>query len=354
MADKSSGEKTEKPTPRKLKKAREEGQVAKSQELNSAFTLLGSFLVLYYIFGSFIHSMGSKMTAFFSMNAAPEFTLDDSYRLLTEVFLYMMRLVAPVMIASALMGAFINFAQVGPRFVTKILQPKFKKLNPIEGAKRLFSLKSIIELIKSLSKALIVGVLTYNQVKGAWPRLLTLSQEGLEPALLYIADIISRIAFSIIIFMIILGIADYVYQRWEFMRNMKMTKQEVKEEHKEMEGDPHIKSQRRQLQRQMSMNRMITAVEEADVVITNPTHIAVALKFDLETMEAPVVVAKGEDFVAQKIKEVARENDVEIVENKPLARSLNASTEIGDEIPGDLYQAVAEILAYIFKKSNKY
>lgn len=353
MADESSGQKTEKPTPRRLQKAREEGQVAKSQDLNSAFTLLASFFVLYVVFGSMIQSLTGKMTSFLSLDALPHITKDHSFGILRELFIYMFRLVTPVMMASAIIGVFINFVQVGPRFIPKLIQPKFNKLNPVEGAKRLFSLKSVIELIKSVAKAVVIAILTYSQIKGSWPHLITLTEQGVEPALLFIADLIFRIAVSIIIFLVILGIADYIYQRWEFMKNLRMTKQEVKEERKEVEGDPQIKSARRQRQREMSMNRMISAVEEADVVITNPTHIAVALKFDIETMEAPLLVAKGEGYMAQKIKDVAKEFEIEIVENKPLARSLNATTEIGEEIPADLYQAVAEILAYIFKKEGK-
>lgn len=354
MPNNDSGQKTEKPTPRKLEKAREEGQVAKSQELNSAFTLMASFFVLYYIFGNFIQSLTEKMRSFLSFSTIPEITLDNSFTILIDVFLYIGRTVAPVMFASAIIGIFINFVQVGPRFTTKVIQPKFNKLNPIEGIKRLFSLKSVIELIKSLAKASVISYLAYNQLRKAWPTLLTLTQRGLEPSLLFSADLIYKIAVNIIIFLVILGIIDYIYQRWEFMRNLKMTKQEVKEEYKEMEGDPQVMSQRRQLQREMSMNRMISSVEDADVVITNPTHIAVGLKFDLESMEAPVVLAKGEGFIAKRIKEVAAEFNIEIVENKPLARALNASAEIGDEIPADLYQAVAEVLAYIYRDSKKF
>ncbi|MEJ6950232.1 flagellar biosynthesis protein FlhB [Natronospora cellulosivora (SeqCode)] len=348
MPDGPSGEKTEKPTPRRLEKAKEEGQLAKSQELNSAFTLLASFFTLYFLFANIIQSLSEKMTSFLSLSTLPAINLDNSYTILIDLILFIARVSAPVMIASAILGAFINLVQVGPRFSTKLIQMKFSKINPIEGAKRLFSLKSLIELIKSLLKATIILFLTYNQIMSAWPELILLSGQGFEPALIFVANLIFRIAVNIIIFLIILGIVDYVYQRWEFMRNLMMTKQEVKEEYKEMEGDPHVKSQRRQIQREMSMNRMMASVEDADVVITNPTHIAVALKFDLESMEAPVVLAKGEGFIAQKIKEVAKEAEIEIVENKPLARALNATTEIGEEIPADLYQAVAEVLAYLY------
>lgn len=349
MPDSPSGEKTEKPTPRRLEKAKEEGQVAKSQELNSAFTLLASFFTLYFLFAGIIQTLIEKTSAFLSMSTLPDINHDNAYTILIDTILFIARVSAPVMIAAAIIGAFINFVQVGPRFTTKVIQPKFSKINPVEGAKRLFSLKSLIELIKSLLKAIVIIFLTYKQIENALPELMSLSHQGIEPALVFMGALIFRIAVNIIIFLIILGVADYIYQRWEFMRNLMMTKQEIKEEYKEMEGDPQLKSQRRQIQRQMSMNRMMAAVEDADVIITNPTHIAVALKFDLESMEAPVVLAKGEGFVAKRIKDLARELEIDIVENKPLARALNATTEIGEEIPADLYQAVAEVLAFLYK-----
>lgn len=349
----SAGEKTEQPTPRRLEKAREEGQVAKSQELNSAFTLLASSVVLYFLFGNIIQTILNKMATYLSMNEIPLLTIDNAYTILTDAFVFIIDLVSPILIASAVIGILINFVQVGPMLNFKLIQPKVSKLNPIEGAKRLFSLKSVVELVKSLAKAAVIIGLTYIQIRNAVPNMITLTEQGLYPGLLYIANLLFRIIVSVLIFYIILGVADYIYQRWEYMRNMKMTKQEVKDEYKEIEGNPEIKSKRRERQRQMSMNRMISAVEEADVVITNPTHIAVALQFELETMEAPVVVAKGEGFIAQKIKDVAREFEIEIVENKPLARALNAATEIGEEIPPDLYQAVAEVIAFIYRNNNR-
>lgn len=353
MAENSSGQKTEQPTPRRLEKAREEGQVAKSQELNSAFTLLGSFLALYLLFTNMIKSLFDRMAGYLSMSQVPELTSGSALVLITDGFYYIMKLVGPVMIAAAAVGALISFLQTGPLFTLKAVQPKFSRINPLEGAKRLFSLRSVTELIKSLAKAVAIGYLTYRQIKGAWPHLISLTGQGIEPALIFAGSLIFRVGVSIIIFLVVLGVADYIYQRWDWKKNLMMSKYEVKQEYKESEGDPQIKQRRRQLQRQMSMNRMIKEVESADVVITNPTHIAVALKFDMETMEVPLVVAKGEGFIAEKIREKARESGVEIVENKPLARLLNKTAEIGEEIPQDLYQAVAEILAYVYRKNKK-
>jgi len=354
MPEESTGQKTEQPTPRRLQKAREEGQIARSQELNSAFTLLGAFLALAIFLNRILVSLGDKMYSFITLDQPLNFTAEDVLALMVDNFYFIINLVLPVMLVTASVGLLISFIQVGPRFIPKLLLPKLSKLNPIEGLKRIFSLKSVIELIKSVAKALVIGIIAYLQFKGAWPQLISLSEQGFEPGLLFIVNLLLRIIISIIIFLIVLGIGDYIYQRWEHKRNLMMTKQEVKEEYKEYEGDPQIKSRRRQKQRELSMNRMIKAVEEADVVITNPTQIAVALKFDIEIMETPLVVAKGEGFIAQKIRETAEKHGIEIVENRPLARALNAAVEIGDEIPSELYQAVAEVLAYIYRKQNRH
>ncbi|AZO94056.1 flagellar biosynthesis protein FlhB [Halocella sp. SP3-1] len=352
--DSSTGEKTEAPTPKKLKEAREEGQVARSQELGTAFTLLASFLVLHFAFKEMLFSMAGRMRFIISMDSIPELDKNSVFVLLMDGFVYIAKLVAPVMLASAIVGALVCFLQVGPLLTPKVILPKFSKINPISGFKRLFSLKALMELGKSLAKIFVISLITFFHLRLAWPKLLTTTQQGFEPALLFIADLIFRVGISVIIFLIILGVIDFIYQKYDHTKNLKMSKYEVKQERKEQEGDPQIKSKRRQKQLQMSLNRMIQALEEADVVITNPTHIAVALKFDIDTMDAPVVVAKGEGYLAQKIKEKAREFEIEIVENKPLARSLNAATEIGDEIPVDLYQAVAEVLAFVFKNNHKY
>lgn len=354
MADSSTGEKTEKPTPKRLREAREEGQVARSQELGTAFTLLASFLVIFFVFKNILHSMSDQMRLSFSMTSIPVLTKESVFLLLIEGFFYMAKLIAPIMLTTAIVGGLIAFLQVGPLFTPKIILPKFNRISPISGFKKLFSIRSLMELSKSLLKIISIFIIAYIQLKSAWLNFISLTQQGFEPALLFIAEMIFKVGINIIIFLIFLGVIDFIYQKYDHMKNLKMTKFEIKQEHKEQEGDPQIKSKRRQQQMQMSLNRMIKAMEEADVVITNPTHIAVALKFDIDTMEAPVVVAKGEGYMAQKIKEKANEFEIEIVENKPLARALNKSAEIGDEIPVELYQAVAEILAFVFRTNNKF
>ena len=350
----SSGERTEKPTPRRLQKAREEGQVARSQELANAFTLLASFLTLSFLFERIMDAMARQMRASFTMRSIPELTIESAFTLLMGRLFYIASLLAPLLLATAVVGLMIGFLQAGFLFVPKLVLPKLNRINPISGFKRLFSMRSLLELGKSVAKIIIIALLSYNQLKSSWPLLLTTIQQGLEPALLLIVKIIFRVAVNIIIFFVVLGVADFAYQKYDHMKNLRMTKYEVKQEYKEQEGDPQIKSRRRQKQLQMSLNRMIKALQEADVVITNPTHVAVALKYDIDTMEAPVVVAKGEGYMALRIIEKAREFGIEIVQTPPLARALNSSTEIGQEIPVELYQAVAEVLAFVYRSSRRY
>ena len=354
MADDGTGEKTEDPTPKRKEEAREKGQVAKSQELSSAFVLMGGFLVLYIMFDDIINYLMKRMRMTFSMNEVPVLDMTSSFNLIMENFYHIAQMVAPVMLASAIIGGLINFVQVGPLITGEPLKPKLSNINPIEGFKKLFSLKSIVELLKSLAKLSIIIILSYNPVKNSWQEIIGISQRGLNSAVLFFGNLIFEIALRIALFLIFVGVADFFYQRWEHKKNLKMSKYEVKQERKEREGDPQLKQKRKEKQKEMSLNRMMSAMEEADVVVTNPTHIAVALKYDIDEMEAPVVLAKGEGYTAKRIKEKAKDLDIEIVENKPLARSLNKMSEIGEEIPVDLYQAVAEVLAFVFKNDNKY
>ncbi|MFW5984687.1 MAG: flagellar biosynthesis protein FlhB [Halanaerobiaceae bacterium] len=353
MPDDAPGEKTEEPTPKRRREAREEGQVAKSQELNQAFTLLTGFLILFFLFGNVIFSLQQHMAEFLRFDNLPRMSPENFVNMTLENLMFLVQTALPIMGGVALAGLVINFVQVGPLLSLKAMQPKFSNIDPIKGFNNIFSLKTLMELAKSLLKAGGIVVIAFLYISQSWTKLVTMPDQGLKPALVGLAYLIFRIGISIIIYLIFLGVLDFAYQRWEYYRNLKMTKYEVKQERKEQEGDPQLKSRRKEKQRQMSLNRMMTAMEEADVVITNPTHIAVALKYELDEMEAPVLIAKGEGFIARKIKEKARELDVEIVEDKPLARTLNKTTEIGEQIPEDLYQAVAEILAFIYKNNRQ-
>ena len=352
--DDGPGEKTEDPTPKRKEEAREKGQVAKSKELSGAFVLMGSFLVLYITFSNIMGYLQDAMRSYFVMHEVPSINISNSFEMMMEGFFEIGRMVAPVMLAGAIIGGIINFVQVGPLITGDPLIPKLSNINPIEGFKKIFSLKSVVELFKSLAKLAIIVSLSFFPLRNNWQGIITVSNRGLDAGVLFFGNLIFQIAIRIALFLIIVGVADFAYQMWDHKQNLKMSKYEVKQERKEREGDPLIKQQRKQKQQEMSMNRMMSEMEDADVVVTNPTHIAVALKYDLDEMEAPVVLAKGEGYIAEKIKEKAKELEIEIVENKPLARSLNEMTEIGDEIPVDLYQAVAEILAFVFKNNNKY
>ncbi|KXS49949.1 flagellar biosynthetic protein FlhB [Halanaerobium congolense] len=354
MADGGTGEKTEEATPRRKKEAREKGNVAKGKEISQAFTLLASFLMLYFLMQQMIFTVIREFRFYFSELIISPFSINNAYNILMAAFSKTVRIIAPIMIVSAAAGVLVNFLQIGPLFTSKPLVPDFKKIDPIKGAKNLFSLKSLMELFKSLFKLFVIAAIAYNILSQNIDIFERSIHQDLTQSIVVLSSLISQIAFSIIAALIILGIIDLLYQRWQHNKDLKMSKYEVKQERKEMEGDPMINQQRKQRQREISMNRMMSSVKDADVVITNPTHIAVALKYDLDEMDAPEIIAKGEGFVAQKIKEKAREAEVEIVENKPLARSLNSMTEIGDQVPVELYQAVAEILARIFKENKKY
>ena len=354
MADNSTGQKTEEPTPKRKREAREKGQVAKSQELNQAFTLLASFSMLYILFSGMMDSLTMEVTSYLDFDTVVNLDIASSYNILMEAIFYVASLVVPVMLASAIMGIVINFSQVGPLFTGESLKPKLDSLNIIKGFGKLFSIKSLVEMVKSVLKIIIIAVIAYIYLRNSITDLITMTEQGLYPALMLIGNLIFKAAVAITIFLVGVGVFDFIYQKWEHKRNLKMTKYEVKQERKEMEGDPQLKQKRKEKQRQMSVNRMMSEVENADVVITNPTHIAVALEFDIKDMDAPKVIAKGEGYVALKIKEKAKELDIEIVENKPLARSLNKMCEIDDFIPEELFEAVAEILAYVYKKENRY
>ena len=354
MADNSTGQKTEEPTPKRKREAREKGQVAKSQELNQAFTLLASFSMLYILFSGMMDSLTMEVTSYLDFDTVVNLDIASSYNILMEAIFYVASLVVPVMLASAIMGIVINFSQVGPLFTGESLKPKLDSLNIIKGFGKLFSIKSLVEMVKSVLKIIIIAVIAYIYLRNSITDLITMTEQGLYPALMLIGNLIFKAAVAITIFLVGVGVFDFIYQKWEHKRNLKMTKYEVKQERKEMEGDPQLKQKRKEKQRQMSVNRMMSEVENADVVITNPTHIAVALEFDIKEMDAPKVLAKGEGYVALKIKEKAKELDIEIVENKPLARSLNKMCEIDDFIPEELFEAVAEILAYVYKKENRY
>lgn len=354
--DGEGGEKTEDATSKKLQDVRNEGNVAKSREIVTAATLLALYLCLRFL----IQFVGNRLILTFKTFyelipriAQEGMTITNFNLLLTNTVFSITLVIAPFLIAGFVISFFSNSLQFKFKVTSKPLQPKFSKMNPISGFKRMFSMNTMIELVKSLIKIFFIGYMSYSVISDHINDIFLLYDMSIKQSLILMYDIILELLLKICIMFVFLAAADLIYQRWKFKDDNKMTKQEVKDEYKNSEGDPQVKGQQKQRMRQASQRRMMAAVPEADVVITNPTHFAVALSYKSGENTAPVVVAKGADFIAGKIKDIAKENGVDIVENKPLARMLYYNVDVDSEIPPELYQAVAEVLAYVYQLHNK-
>ncbi len=344
-----AGEKTEKATPKKRQDARKKGQVAKSNEIPSAFIMLFSFLALMMFSGFFQDRITSFFTVAYTDYMKLEITSANITILFSQLAYQGTIMLLPIMLIALVVGIIGNYIQIGFLMTGEPLKMKLNKLNPIEGAKKIFAIRALVEFLKSILKFLVIGFVVCFTIWLERDTLLSLSSMPLENIYVYAARITVLIGLQIAVLLAFLSIFDYIYQRYEHEKSLRMSKQDIKDEHKKAEGDPLIKSKIREKQRRMAMQRMMQEVPNADVVITNPTHYAVALKYDKEQMEAPFVVAKGQDYVALKIKEAAQSSGVMTMENKQLARALYAQADIGDPIPDDLFQAVAEVLAYVYK-----
>ena len=350
FAESSGGEKTEAATPRKKEKARKEGQVAKSQELGTAALFIFAFMGLRMFAGYIYDKMLAVFGYSFEMLGEYENIMNTEYMAKYISFMFMQLLLAilPVFAVCMAVGIIINFIQVGWHPTSKPLKPKFSKLNPINGFKRLFSARALVELVKSLAKFGVIIFVIYNMMVSKKEIINNFMFLDLMEAMILIGNIAIDLGMNVGYVYLVIAVLDYAYQIFKQRKELRMTKQEIKEEYKESEGNPQIKGQIRQKMREASMRRMMQSVPSADVIITNPTHFAVALKWDKENSDAPIVVAKGADHLAARIKDVARENGIVIVENKPIARALYGSVEIGHPIPPELYKAVAEIIAYVY------
>lgn len=353
------GEKTEPATQKKLDDARKEGQVAKSREIANGVGLLALFLVLKFWVGQ----MAEQFIEVFRLvyRLIPETVTfwygdtptADILRLFRMVLLRLLIIIGPILIIGFIIAFLCDVVQVGWKPTAKPLMPKFSKLNPISGFKKIFSVNSLVELLKSIAKIVLITFVVYGYLKNQWHLLYSLYDYDLFQAVKLLGSVVTDLGLRVSLVVLLIAFADLIYQRVKFANDMKMTKQEVKDEYKQSEGDPQIKGKIRQKMQEVSRRRMMQELPKADVVITNPTHYAVAIKYDPEVAQAPVVIAKGEDFLAAKIKEIARENDIEIVENKPLARTLYANVDVGQMVPQELYQAVAEVLAFVYKLKGK-
>ncbi len=350
MADE---EKTEQATPKKLSKARSEGQTAKSVEVSSTFLLLAGVTSVYIFCYLFYQGFLGIMRQCFIFSEIPDFDRVYCLYLLNKYARKYILIVAPVMSILFLAALVVNIAQVGFLLSSKALEPKLSNLNPISGFKKLFSMKSFVELFKNIAKIAIIGLVLYFAVRGDMDNLQKLYDSNVAYILLYILKMSFKLFMYVILIMIFVAILDYSFQKWKFKKDLMMSKQEVKDETKMTEGDPLVKSKIRSLQIQAARRRMMQEVPEADVVVTNPVHLALAIKYEPSTMNAPQVTAKGAGSVAEKIKEIAKEHNIPVVENKELAQNLYKLVDIGEEIPLQFFKAVAELLAYVYKLKGK-
>jgi len=348
------GDKSEEPTPHRLREAREKGQIAKSKEITTAVLLITSYVLFRYT-GEYVwNNLTSMATSVLSQ--IPN-SWDFSYSFAGFILLLALQGLALCLMPLFGLTFFVALAveafQTGFLFSLDPLSPKPERVNPAEGFKRMFSMQGFVELIKSIVKILIVFWIMWLAIKKDIPYVVILINAQPWDAVILGASMAYNVAMRVGIFYVFIALIDYLYKRWEYMRGLKMSKQEIKEEYKRLEGDPMVKQRMRELQRQAAYQRMMSAVPQADVVVTNPVHIAVALKYEATKMKAPLVLAKGERIIAEEIKAIADKVFVPIVENEPLARSIFRTTDVGKLVPPELYQAIAEVLAYVYKIKKK-
>jgi flagellar biosynthetic protein FlhB len=357
VSQSGAGEKTEKASAKKKRDARKKGEVHKSQDAISALSMVVMFATIYAMWSTAF----STFQTFLSQNLSDSYIVTQSntisnqsvHDVFSNIFSQALSMLLPIFAVAMLVGVIGNVIQTGPMFVPNRIMPKFSKINPINGFKRLFSVTSLVELFKSICKVTILGVLVYQTIFAQISNYPAMMTEKVDDAFNTVMTSCLMLGIKMGGAFLIFALLDMFYQWWKFEKDLRMTKQEVKEEHKQLEGDPQIKAKIRQKQRAMSARRMMEQLQSANVVVTNPTHFAVALRYDEKADKAPVIVAKGQDYLAQKIKEKAREFDITIVENKPVARALYAACEIGDQIPAQMYQAIADILVYVYRLKNK-
>jgi len=349
MAEQSGGEKTLPASPQKRNRAREEGNVARSQDLSAAVALLAALAAMRYLGAPMFERLVAATRYYFDHAAVLEPGVDSAQSLAIQGLIWLAPIVLPFMLVMLVAGVAASILQVGFLFTTKPITPKLSKLNPLNGLLNFFSLRTFVELVKSVFKVALVLYITWITVRGRlgdYVSLMGLTPLALLPA---VAAMVVTLWWRIALAFLALGILDYGFQYWQRERNLMMTVQEAKEELKEYEGDPRIKQRIRQIQRRIAMQRMMAEVPKADVIVTNPTRFAVALRYDMAEMAAPVVVAKGARILAERIRDIAMANDVPIVQKPELARAMYRTVEVGHPVPENLFRTVAEVLAYVYR-----
>ncbi|MCQ2494013.1 MAG: flagellar biosynthesis protein FlhB [Lachnospiraceae bacterium] len=359
FADGPGGEKTEPATDKKLQDARKEGQVAKSKEIANCLGLLALFLIMKFMVGSIGNSLLDVFDQMYNKISDGvvfwngDLPVNGVYTMVRTAMSSVLTILLPILIIGFVVAFLADLLQVRWQPTAKPMAPKLSKINPINGFKRIFSLNSVVELLKAIAKIVLVMLVAYTFLRKNYGVIFMLQNMDLMSAIGTIGNYVTNLGIQISAIYIVIALADYIYQRVKFSKDMKMTKQEVKDEYKQSEGDPQIKGKIRQRMQEASRRRMMANLPKADVVITNPTHYAVAIRYEPSEADAPIVLAKGEGFLAQRIKEVAKDNSIEIVENKPLARMLYHNVDIGQAVPPELYQAVAEVLAFVYHLQGK-
>lgn len=344
-----SESKTEKASPKKRKDERKKGNIFKSQDIVNAATVLAVFVVMNKFFPYIYEYLGRVMAKYFnSVGSMSEITKQSALIIIRDCFLSLVIIAGPLIIICLLVSVIATGAQTKFLFSKEALKPKLSKISPLKGIKRIISLRAVVELVKSVIKAVIIGAVIYSFYKDIASDTVRLMSMDLMSGVVFVLKSTYSLILKLSMAFVAISIFDYAYQWWEYERNIKMTKQEVKEEYKQLEGDPIIRQRIKEAQRKMSQQRMMQSVPEADVIVRNPTHFAVALKYDIDLNIAPLVVAKGQDYVAFRIIEEAQKHKIPMLEDKPLARALYKEVEIGKEVPPQYYTAIAEILAWVY------
>lgn len=345
-----SEEKTEQPTSKKIKDARDKGQIAQSKDLNGAISLLAVFMSFSFFSGYFIDNL--ILYYRFTMDLVTEterlFSTNGIALFFGESLLLILKLSLPLLMVALVSGVLVSYIQVGVLFSVEPIKPKLEKINPLKGLKNMFSTRSLVEMVKSVTKAVLIIYVAVSYINDHIRELLITLELDLGSIIMVMWDLVYNVVVRCSILLFVIAIFDYAYKKWKNNKELMMSKQEIKQEYKQSEGDPLLKAKIKEKQRAFAMSRMMQEIPKADVVITNPTHFAVALRYDVNLGDAPIVIAKGQDLIAQNIKRIAGEHAVPVVENKPLAQMLYKTVDIGSFIPADLYEAVAEVLAYVF------